>query len=55
MTFVFRSCFWIMDYIIPFGNHVIFRWLFGWTLPPKHALIKWLKDHMVRLKSNQKI
>ncbi len=23
------------------------RYLFGWTQPPKHAMIKWLKDHFV--------
>ena len=42
-----RSCFWMLSYLIPFGNHPIFRYPFGWCLPPKHALIKWLKEKFV--------
>jgi delta24-sterol reductase len=29
-----------MEEIIPFGNHPLFRWLLGWTLPPRIALLK---------------
>ena len=42
-----RSCFWMLDYLIPFGNNPLFRYPFGWCLPPKHALIKWLKEKFV--------
>lgn len=26
--------------IVPFGNHALFRWLFGWLMPPKISLLK---------------
>ena len=26
--------------IIPFGNHPVFRYLCGWTVPPKISLLK---------------
>ncbi|TRY78727.1 hypothetical protein TCAL_09304 [Tigriopus californicus] len=42
-----KSCFWLVDYIVPFINHWIFRWFFGWTMPPKHAMIKILKEKFV--------
>ena len=42
-----RPCFWLIEYIIPFGNSPVFRWLFGWSLPPKHAMIKKLKEKFV--------
>ncbi len=32
-----------MEGMIPFGNHPIFRYLFGWTLPPKYSLLKYLR------------
>ncbi len=30
-----RSIFWEIQDIIPFGNNVVFRYLFGWLIPPK--------------------
>ena len=30
-----RSIFWEIQDIIPFGNNVVFRYLFGWLVPPK--------------------
>ena len=36
----FRSIFWEIQDIIPFGNNVIFRYLFGWLIPPKVSLLK---------------
>jgi len=30
-----RSIFWEIQDIIPFGNNVWFRYLFGWLIPPK--------------------
>ena len=42
-----RSCFWMISYLIPFGNHPIFRYLLGWMLPPRHAMIKLLKENFV--------
>jgi len=32
-----------MPYIIPFANNVVFRYLFGWTMPPKFSLLKWIR------------
>ena len=36
----FRSIFWEIQDIIPFGNNVLFRYLFGWLIPPKVSLLK---------------
>ena len=38
--FAFRSIFWEIQDIIPFGNNVLFRYLFGWLIPPKVSLLK---------------
>ena len=38
--FTFRSIFWEIQDIIPFGNNVLFRYLFGWLIPPKVSLLK---------------
>jgi len=35
-----RSIFWEIQDIIPFGNNVVFRWVFGWLIPPKVSLLK---------------
>merc|ERR1712107_775503 len=35
-----RSIFWEIQDIIPFGNNVVFRYLFGWLIPPKVSLLK---------------
>lgn len=35
-----RSIFWEIQDLIPFGNNFIFRWLCGWTMPPKISLLK---------------
>ena len=32
--------FFVLKDIIPFGNHPVFRYLFGWTVPPKISLLK---------------
>ena len=32
-----RSCFWILDYIIPFGNNPVFRWEITRTLVPRRS------------------
>ena len=37
---LYRSIFWEIQDIIPFGNNVIFRYLFGWLIPPKVSLLK---------------
>jgi len=28
-----RSIFWVIELMVPYGNHPLFRWLFGWLLP----------------------
>jgi delta24-sterol reductase len=35
-----KSLFWEMETIIPFGNNVFFRFLFGWVCPPKISFLK---------------
>lgn len=35
-----RSIFWEIQDIIPFGNNPVFRYLFGWLIPPKVSLLK---------------
>ena len=40
MTFYYRSIFWEIQDIIPFGNNVVFRYLLGWLVPPKVSLLK---------------
>jgi delta24-sterol reductase len=35
-----RSIFWELSEIVPFGNHPLFRYFFGWTLPIKISLLK---------------
>jgi hypothetical protein len=43
-----QSIFWELTDIIPFGNHWLFRWLFGWAVPPKIALIKLTQTEEIR-------
>jgi delta24-sterol reductase len=43
-----RSYFWTMEDIIPFGNHPLFRWLLGWALPPRIALLKYTETDTTR-------
>lgn len=35
-----RSIFWELEPLIPFGNHPIYRWLFGWLGAPKVSFLK---------------
>ena len=35
-----RSMCMTMETVMPFGNEKWFRYLFGWTLPPKMSLLK---------------
>ena len=34
--------------IIPFGNHAVFRYLFGWMVPPKVSLLKLTQGDTVK-------
>jgi len=43
-----RSYFWTMEEIIPFGDHPLFRWLLGWTLPPRVSLLKYTETETTR-------
>eukprot|EP00921_Rhytidocystis_pertsovi_P008969 GHVQ01014524.1.p1 GENE.GHVQ01014524.1~~GHVQ01014524.1.p1 ORF type:complete len:501 (+),score=46.83 GHVQ01014524.1:113-1615(+) len=36
----YRSSFWLIDFLVPFGHHPLFRYLVGWMLPPPHGLVK---------------
>lgn len=33
--------------IVPFGNNVIFRYLFGWLMPPEVSLLKLTQPEVV--------
>ncbi|XP_054645912.1 delta(24)-sterol reductase isoform X2 [Dunckerocampus dactyliophorus] len=43
-----RSIFWELQDIIPFGNHPVFRCLFGWMVPPKISLLKLTQGETIR-------
>ncbi len=43
-----RSIFWVVQHMIPFGNHPVFRWLLGWLMPPRIAFIKFSTTPAVR-------
>lgn len=43
-----RSLFWVIESMIPFGNHPIFRFFFGWLLPPKPAFLKFTTTPGIR-------
>jgi Delta24-sterol reductase len=43
-----RSYFWMMEEIIPFGNHPLFRVLLGWALPPSIELLKYTETETTR-------
>lgn len=43
-----RSLFWEIQDIIPFGNNPIFRYLFGWTVPPKISLLKLTQGETIK-------
>ena len=34
--------------IVPFGNHVLWRWLMGWLMPPKISLLKLTQGKTIR-------
>ncbi|ETW04537.1 hypothetical protein H310_03771 [Aphanomyces invadans] len=43
-----RSIFWEIQDIIPFGNHVVFRYLLGWLVPPKVSLLKLTQSDAIK-------
>lgn len=43
-----RAIFWVVESMIPFGNHPIFRFFFGWLLPPKPAFLKFTTTPGIR-------
>jgi len=43
-----RALFWLVHCIVPFGNHAIFRYLFGWTMPPKYSFLKRIWQTIMR-------
>eukprot|EP00095_Tigriopus_kingsejongensis_P006791 maker-scaffold608_size125128-snap-gene-0.16 protein:Tk06791 transcript:maker-scaffold608_size125128-snap-gene-0.16-mRNA-1 annotation:"delta -sterol reductase" len=48
-----NAFFWLMAYIIPFANNPLFRYLFGWSMPPKFSLLKWLRKNLVPKEQNE--
>ncbi|CAH1365091.1 hypothetical protein MTP99_001387 [Tenebrio molitor] len=43
-----RPIFWVVESMIPFGNHPVFRFFLGWLLPPKPAFLKFTTTPGVR-------
>ncbi|KAJ8716944.1 hypothetical protein PYW08_005343 [Mythimna loreyi] len=43
-----RAIFWVVEDMLSFGNDTLFRYLFGWLLPPKPAFLKWTTTPGVR-------
>ena len=35
-----KAIFWVLEFMIPFGNHPLFLFFLGWMLPPKPAFMK---------------
>lgn len=43
-----RSIFWVIELMVPYGNHPLFRWLFGWLLPLDVTFMKMTTTSGVR-------
>lgn len=43
-----KAIFWVLESMIPFGNHPIFLFCLGWMLPPKPAFMKLTTTPVVR-------
>ncbi|KAJ1617411.1 hypothetical protein T492DRAFT_495224 [Pavlovales sp. CCMP2436] len=43
-----RSIFWMLEDLIPFGNHMWYRYLFGWLGAPKPAVLKFVLTPSIR-------
>jgi len=43
-----KAIFWVLESMIPFGNHPLFLLLLGWMLPPKPAFMKLTTTPAVR-------
>jgi len=43
-----KAIFWVIESMIPFGNHPLFLALLGWMLPPKPAFMKLTTTPVVR-------
>lgn len=43
-----KSIFWELQDIVPFGNNPIFRYLLGWSVPPKISLLKLTQNQSVK-------
>ena len=47
-----RSYYWLLKHVIPFANNIIFRILFGWTMPPKFSLLKLMRQKLIPQEQN---
>ena len=43
-----KAIFWVIESMIPFGNHPLFLFFLGWMLPPKPAFMKLTTTPVVR-------
>lgn len=47
-----KAYFWLTQYIITFANNPIFRYLFGWSMPPKFSLLKLMRQKLIPEEQN---
>lgn len=43
-----RPLFWMMHHVIPAGNHPLYRFFFGWAIPPQMSLMKYFETATTR-------
>lgn len=43
-----RPLFWMMHHVIPAGNHPLYRFFFGWAIPPQMSLMKYFETETTR-------
>ena len=47
-----KSYFWLMDAILHFANHPLFRFFLGWACPPRFSLIKYMRQTLLPVDPN---
>ena len=46
-----RSIFWVLEEMVPFCHHPLYRWLFGWLGAPKISFLKLTTTRAIRLEA----
>lgn len=50
-----KAYYWLMGNSISFANNVLFRYLFGWTMPIRFSLLKWLGQRLTPPEAHAKL